>query len=403
LIFVRFGIVTSHPIQYQAPLFRALAERVDLHVCFAHRATADDQSEAEFGVPFQWDVDLTSGFSNNFLANVSSRPGITRFEGCDTPDVGEQIASRHFDATLVYGWHLKTYIQTAQSCRKLGVPVIARTDSYLHTLRPLPLRIAKAAYYPVFLRRFDYFAPTGHHAVDYLTHYYVPPRKMKVVPYCIDVEWFTKSARAARQVRARVRAEWGVTNGDTALLFSGKLVPRKRPTDLLNACRLLGNRGIAATAIFVGAGPLERELREYAAVKNIPAKFLGFKNQSQMPECYSAADILVLPSAVDTWGLVVNEAFACGLPAIVSDKVGCAPDMIREDLTGRVFPMGDSQRLAGAIEGLLGKVHDRAVIQALAEMTEKYSPQRSAEALIAAAEESLGGTRARGSWKGRCR
>lgn len=400
---MRLGILTSHPIQYQAPLFRAVAERADLHVYFAHRATADDQSEAEFGVPFQWDVDLTSGFRNSFLVNQSQKPGITRYEGCDTPDVGEYIAGRSLDAMLVYGWHLKSYIQAAQSCRKLGIPVIARTDSYLHTLRTLPLRIAKAAYYPIFLRQFDYFAPTGHHAVNYLKHYHVSPRKMKVVPYCIDVEWFSKSAAVARKERARVRAEWGITDDDAALLFAGKLVSRKRPTDLLEACRLLRNRGVAVTAIFVGAGPLERELRERAAVNNIPARFLGFKNQSQMPQCYSAADILVLPSAVDTWGLVVNEAFACGLPAIVSDRVGCAPDLIREDLTGRVVPMGDSQRLAGAIEEFACRIHDRSVTQALAEMTEAYSPQRAAEALIAAAEASLGGARARGRWKGRCR
>ena len=232
---MRLGVVTSHPIQYQAPLFRELAERVDLHVYFAHRATADDQSEAEFGVPFQWDVDLTSGFNNEFLVNVSNKPGITRYDGCDTPGVDEHIASRRFDAIIVHGWHLKTYIQTAQSCKRLGIPVIVRTDSYLHTLRPLPLRIVKAVYYPLFLRQFDYFAPTGRHAVDYLKHYHVSPLKMKVVPYCVDVKWFSKSACAARKERARVRAGWGITNGDTALLFSGKLVPRKRPTDLLEA------------------------------------------------------------------------------------------------------------------------------------------------------------------------
>ena len=89
---MRLGIVTSHPIQYQVPLFRALSELAELHVLFAHRATADDQSKAGFGVPFQWDVDLTSGFSSSFLVNVSEKPGITEFEGCNTPDVVEQIA-----------------------------------------------------------------------------------------------------------------------------------------------------------------------------------------------------------------------------------------------------------------------------------------------------------------------
>ena len=397
---MRLVVVTSHPIQYQAPLFRELARALDLHVYFAHRATADDQSEAEFGTRFQWDVDLTSGFSCSFLDNRSKKPGITRYEGCDTPDVGRNIANHSVDAVLVYGWHLKTYIQTAKSCRKLGIPVIARTDSYLHTQRSLPFRIAKAAYYPFFLRQFDYFAPTGSHAVSYLRHYHVSSQRMKVVPYCIDVGWFVETASIAKKRRERVRAEWGIANGDLALLFAGKLVPRKRPFDLLEACRLLRSRGISATAVFVGTGSLEGELRKHATVNEIPARFLGFKNQSQMPECYAAGDILVLPSAVDTWGLVVNEAFACGLPAIVSDRVGCAPDMIRENLTGRMVPMGDIRHLADAVEEFCGKIHDRSVTKALLEMTEAYSPRRSAAALIAAAEASLREPRARGSWKG---
>lgn len=397
---MRLGIVTSHPVQYQAPLFRALAERVDLHVFFAHRATADDQSEAEFGMPFQWDIDLTSGFSNSFLVNRSKRPSITRYSGCDTPDVGGHIADQRIDAILVYGWHLKTYIQTAKSCKELGIPVIARTDSYLHTRRSLPFRLAKAAYYPFFLRRFDYFAPTGHHAVNYLRHYHVSTQRMNVVPYCIDVEAFSKSAVVAKKEIAKIRAEWGISKEEIALLFVGKLVPRKRPFDLLEGCQLLRSRGTSATAIFVGAGPLERELRQYAFVNDIPARFLGFKNQSQIPRCYAAADILILPSAVDTWGLVVNEAFACGLPAIVSDRVGCAPDMIRKDLTGRVVKMGDSQKLADAIEGFLENRRDIAVANALVEMTATYSPQRSAAALIATARASLAVRGARASWTG---
>jgi glycosyltransferase involved in cell wall biosynthesis len=223
---------------------------------------------------------------------------------------------------------------------------------------------------------------------------------MTVVPYCTDVDWFSKSATVARKERARIRAEWGITSDVIALLFVGKLVPRKRPLDLLETCRLLRNRGVSVAAIFVGTGPLEQALRQHAIENNIPARFLGFKNQSQMPQCYSTADILVLPSAVDTWGLVVNEAFASGLPAIVSDRVGCAPDMIREDLTGRVVSMGDSRRLADAVEVFSGKMHDQAVTQALAEMTQTYSPGRSAEALIAAVEASLEGARARESWEG---
>src|SRR5262249_18458612 len=112
---------------------------------------------------------------------------------------------------------------------------------------------------------------------------------------------------------------------------------------------------------------------------------------------YAAADLLVLPSESESWGLVVNEAFACGLPAIVSDRVGCAPDMIRHDVTGRVVPFGDGQELARAIQDFGTRAGDPAVIEGLADMTERYSPQRSAEAFIAAAEAGLARVRARGN------
>ena len=95
---MRLGIVTSHPIQYQAPLFRALARCVDLRVYFAHQATAKNQAEAGFGVGFDWDTDLTGGFQHTVLQNVSRRPGITRFAGCDTPTIGKVLAADKIDA-----------------------------------------------------------------------------------------------------------------------------------------------------------------------------------------------------------------------------------------------------------------------------------------------------------------
>ena len=78
---VRLAVLTSHPIQYYAPLFRALAQVVDLHVLFAHRATPAEQARAGFGTPFEWDVDLTSGYAHSFLKNVARQPGTDRFPG----------------------------------------------------------------------------------------------------------------------------------------------------------------------------------------------------------------------------------------------------------------------------------------------------------------------------------
>src|ERR1700679_620001 len=128
---MHLGIVTSHPIQYQAPLFRELAKHIDLTVYFAHRATRSNQAEAGFDAGFDWDTNLTGGFRHKFLENVASRPSITKFAGCDTPSIGGILASEKVDVAAVYGWHFKSYLQAARASRKLGIPVMARTDSHL--------------------------------------------------------------------------------------------------------------------------------------------------------------------------------------------------------------------------------------------------------------------------------
>src|SRR5258708_3796049 len=120
---MRLAFVTSHPIQYYAPLFRALAKQIDLVVYFAHRATTSDQSKAGFGVQFDWDVNLLSGYTYEFLNNVASRPALDRFSGCNTPEIGERLRRGRFDAVLVQGWYLKSFLQAMLAAKLQGVPL----------------------------------------------------------------------------------------------------------------------------------------------------------------------------------------------------------------------------------------------------------------------------------------
>ena len=385
---MRLGIVTSHPIQYQAPLFRALAERVDLTVYFAHQATGKDQAEAGFDVSFDWDTNLTNGYRHVFLDNVSRRPGITRFAGCDTPSIGKVLAGNKVDVLAVYGWHLKSYLQAAKAGRSLRIPVMARTDSHLDAPRPLIKRALRAIVHPVFLRQFSMFLPTGSRSAQYLRHYRVPESRIQIVPYCIDVETFSSAADRGRANRGRMRAEFGVVDGERLVLFVGKLIRLKGIPILIEALARLSASGRAVRLLVVGSGPLAGELADMSNARLLPATFVGFVNQTRMPEVYAAADVLVLPSNSETWGLVVNEAFACRLPAIVSDRVGCAPDMITEGLTGTVVPVGDVERLADAVDYWTHVHNDAAIRRALEETTARYSPASSAEAFVAAAESA---------------
>lgn len=383
---MRIGIVTSHPIQYQAPLFRALAQRVDLTVYFAHRATGKDQAEAGFDVAFDWDTDLSSGFRHVFLNNVSRQPSITRFAGCDTPSIGNILAADKVDVLAVYGWHLKSYLQATRAGRSLGIPVIARTDSDLGTPRPLLKRALKAVAYPIFLRQYAAFLPSGTRSVEYLRHYHVPQSRIRVVPYCIDVEAFMSAAAHARAERGRLRAEFGATANERIVLFVGKLIQRKAVPVLIAALALLAGSGRSVRLVIAGSGPLAGEILEMANARRLPVTFAGFVNQSRMPEVYAAADVLVLPSYIDTWGLAVNEAFACGVPAIVSDRVGCAPDLIMEGLTGTVVPTGNVEALAKALDYWTSARDELRTRCALEEVSVRYSPASSAMAFVTAAK-----------------
>ena len=135
--------------------------------------------------------------------------------------------------------------------------------------------------------------------------------------------------------------------------FVGKLEPKKRILDLVAAIAAAANRPRHFHLLIVGSGPLMEEAKTLALRSPVPMTFAGFLNQTELPQAYAAANCLVLPSDYgETWGLVVNEAMACGLPAVVSDRVGCAADLVESGVTGEIFPFGNVDALAGVLQSL---------------------------------------------------
>jgi glycosyltransferase involved in cell wall biosynthesis len=143
-----------------------------------------------------------------------------------------------------------------------------------------------------------------------------------------------------------LRANWGLSDAAVVFLFAGKFIEKKRPLDVVKAIGQAKLLGAEVEGLMVGDGPLRAACEQLAREENLPIKFAGFLNQSEITAAYVAADALVLPSdGGETWGLVVNEAMACGVPCFVSDRVGCGPDMIRMGETGATFPLGDTKAL----------------------------------------------------------
>ena len=374
---LRLAVVTSHPIQYQAPLFRELATRLDLSVFFACRATSQDQANAGFGVAFDWDIDVTSGYRSRFLTNVSRTPAPNRFFCCDTPEIGGLLRQGRFDALLVMGWHLKTYWQAISAAKSLGMPVLVRGDSQLGTPRGTAKRMVKKILYPRALRIFDAALYVGERSRAYWDHYGYPRDRMFFSPHCVDTKWFT--ARADLDKRGEIRRRLGIAADAKVALFAGKLVAFKRPLDLVAAAALLKTGGYAVSILIAGSGPLEAELAAAVTASGVSLHQLGFCNQTEMPGAYAAADVLVLPSSGrETWGLVANEAQACGLPVIVSSACGCAPDLAADGTAGCIFPFGDTEALSAALRAMLD--HPPALTSIL-EKSANYSVEAAADGI----------------------
>ena len=352
----RLGILDTHPIQYHAPLYRKLAEAVDLRVYYAHRQTPEGQAAGGFGVAFDWDVPLLEGYPYTFLENVARRPGVDHFRGCDTPGIRRIIEQERFDGFLVHGWHSLAYWQAMRACWRTKTPLFVRGDSQLATPRRWWVRASKRPLYRAFIPRFDAYLCVGQRAREYYLHYGADPAKMVFCPHAVDNAWFAAKAEEVRPRREALRREMGAGEREAVLLFAGKFIAVKGLDSLLQAVSYLRQDGQGVRLCLVGSGPLESELRLQAGRLGLPVHFAGFKNQSELPAYFVAADLLVLPSRSETWGLVVNEAMACGVPAVVSDACGCAPDLIDEGRTGASYPAGDVPALAAAIRRCLGEL-----------------------------------------------
>jgi glycosyltransferase involved in cell wall biosynthesis len=360
----------------------------DLEVLYAHRQSSEGQARAGYGVKFDWNVDISSGYASTFLRNVAKDPGVHHFAGCDTPELTRLVRDKRYDALIATGWYLKAYWQGVVACKLARVPILVRGDSQLDTARSPLVRAGKELLYPALLRAFDGYLSVGARNRAYLEHYRVPPSRIFSVPHSVDTERFRSAHALSAEERARRRRELGA-HDDTVriVLHVGRLVESKRSVDLIEAMDALVRRSPGRWVVAcAGAGPLEAEIKARAAARSVPLTMLGFVNQSELPGLYGAADVLALTSnAAETWGLVVNEAMAAGLPAVVSQAAGCAADMIEPGLTGFSYPCGDMAALGLALE----RARDlRALPEAQAALARKtmlHSPKAAAEATLAAA------------------
>ncbi len=391
---IRLTIVETHPIQYNAPWFRYIAREcraLDLTVLYASRPTPVQQAAGYAGA-FEWDRSLLDGYNARIVRASRDTDSFVSdaFGGIDVPEISDAIVESRPDVALVPGWHSRTQLRAIAACRRRGIPLLYRGDTHLG-MRPAGLR---GMLWPwktrALLRQYDGCLAVGTRAREYLLRHGVPASRIFASPHSVDNAFFAQSAapHLTPAGRAAARSGFGFSPEDFVVLFVGRFDERKRLADLIEA---LARQDAPAALLVVGSGDNPAQ-QQAAATAGVRIHWAGFLNQRELGRAYAAADCLALPSVRESWGLVVNEAMATGLPAVVSDRAGCAADLVSPGETGEIFSAGNVADLAGALARVRACGGRGAMAEAVLRRVAHSSFEHATTGLVAAAQAAAAKT-----------
>lgn len=389
---IRLAYFVSHPIQYQAPLLRRIAAEpdIDLTVFFSSDLSVRGYKDSGFGVHVQWDVPLLEGYNYEFLPRIRDGDEL----GFARPlnwGIFDRLRNGRFDAAWVFGYSRLASLHAILAARLLRIPVILRTESNLHDhTRSQSLLAAKRILFAFLRNSVACVVPIGKKNRSYWEHYFGKDFPSFTMPYAVDNDFFQRRAREAVSQRESLRRELGLEGGRPVVLYASKLQARKRCIDLVDAyIRLAPTPGMDPSAYLLIVGDGEERANLEARVRDSglsSIRFLGFRNQAELPRIYDLCDVFVLPSYNETWGLIVNEVMNAGRPVIVTDQVGCQPDLVHDGVNGFVFPAFNVDALSQCLRRL---IDDPALRASMGENSLRIIRQYSFEQDVTGLREAL--------------
>ena len=380
------AIITTHPIQYYAPLFRLLTQRgkVNIKVFYTWGEEAKGRIfDPGFGAMRSWDIPLLEGYSYEFVKNISKSPGSSHFGGIVNPDIIERIKVFNADALLVFGWAFNSHLKVIRHFKGI-IPVYFRGDStLLDEAHGFSLKkYARRFFLKWVYRNIDKAFYVGTNNEAYYKAHGLKEKQLVYAPHAIDNDRFDDKDGKYNEAAIQWKKELNISDNAMVVLFAGKLEGKKNPLFLIEASKLLRQFHF----IIIGNGILEDEIKQQAInLKNVTV--MPFQNQSMMPIVYRLADIFVLTShgPGETWGLAINEAMASGKIVVASNKCGGAIDLISEGKNGFII----SPNCKAFIYALEKISHDEMLIASGGKMSKEIIRQFSFSHIATEIENQL--------------
>lgn len=339
----KIAIISTHPIQYYAPLFAMLSEMEDFSVRTFYTWGKDSvlpNYDPDFCKIIEWDIPLLQGYQFQFVKNVAKNPGSYHFFGIDNPDLNQDIVGWGADIVWVWGWSFKSHLKAILYFHG-RIPVWFRGDSTLidDGFSPIWKRFLRRFFLSWVYGKVDLAFFVGENNKKYFQQYGLASSKLIHAPHAIDNARFSDWNGKMESDLSNWKVSLGIEENDFVVLFVGKLEPKKNPNFVLELAAKIPSPKFKF--LIVGDGVLSDEIK-LNAKEDKRILFLPFQNQTKMPLVYRLGDVLVLPSLGpgETWGLVMNEAMACGIPVFGSSKCGGSIDLI-EDNCGLIFDPND--------------------------------------------------------------
>jgi glycosyltransferase involved in cell wall biosynthesis len=391
----RLAVCLSHPIQYKVPLLRRLAAQpaIGLTVYYYSNTGLVERPHPDHGTTARWDVPLLDGYEYEFLPNRwpagwGHSSGIGPYLN---PALVSRLSQARYDAVMIHSYVSPSDWLAWLAARLRRTPVLFYGDLYPSSGRPAAKKLGRHALASAMLRGSAACLAIGSVAAEVYRDYHVPEERVFSAPYAVDNDFFVAESVRWREHRLELRAELGIPAHVSVVLCVAGMRPEKRQTDLVEA---IARVKVPTQLVLVGQGPLYEQVRAYCQ-QRLPGTILtGFKNQSELPRYYALADVFVLPSLWDPFGLVVNEAMCAALPVIASHAVAAGRDLVRTGENGYVFPPGDVDALAACLTPLLTDAELRRQFgQRSLEIISGWSYEQTVEGILAALEYASQGTR----------
>lgn len=350
---VRLAYLISHPIQYQVPLLQKISQEtaLELKVFFRSDISVKKHIDPEFGEEIQWDVDLLAGYDHEFLPAIGKKERISFWRPFNF-GLLKKLRAEKTQVLWVHGYSSLFNVISLVLAKLMGIKVLLRDEATLMSRkRSLINRVIKRIIYFGLNIFCDGFLAIGSLNKEYYLANGISEEKIFLMPYAVDNAFF--QAQAKKCDATALRKKIGLDASRPVILFTGKLLARKGVFELLQAFNLAVKKiDTRPYLVLVGEGvlreKLELEVARYGLEDDVV--FTGFINQKDLVCYYQLCNLFVLPSKIEPWGLVLNEAMNLGKAIIASDQVGSAKDLVQQDVNGFIYESEDYVGLSLAIE-----------------------------------------------------